>query len=87
MFFQQLCGYGIRKNSSLMKQDSIRILTSLFKSKPYCKCFRRNGSFRLYIYIYKKQVKQESRLTPSKGDHKMRCILEALQVYKYKSKK
>ena len=37
----------------------------------------------MYIYIYIKQVKQESRLTPSKDDHKMRCILEALQVYIY----
>ena len=36
---------------------------------------------------YIKQVKQESRLTPSKDDHKMRCILEALQVQKYKCKK
>ena len=37
----------------------------------------------MYIYIYitqVKQVKQESRLTPSKDDHKMRYILEALQV-------
>ena len=34
-----------------------------------------------------KQVKQESRLTPSKDDHKMQCILEALQAQKYKSKK
>ena len=42
---------------------------------------------RKYIYIYIKQVKQESRLTPSKDDHKMRCILEALQVQIYKSKK
>ena len=41
----------------------------------------------IYIYIYIKQVKQESRLTPSKDDHKMRCILEALQVQIYKSKK
>ena len=36
---------------------------------------------------YVKQVKQESRLTPSKDDHKMKCILEALQVQIYKSKK
>ena len=34
----------------------------------------------MYIYIYIKQVKQESRLTPNKDDHKMRSILEALQV-------
>ena len=34
----------------------------------------------LYICIYIKQVKLESRLTPSKDDHKMWCILEALQV-------
>ena len=40
----------------------------------------------IYIYIYK-QVTQESRLTPSKDDHKMQCILEALQVQIYKSKK
>ena len=37
----------------------------------------------MYIYIYK----QESRLTPSKDDHKMRYILEALQVQICKSKK
>ena len=29
----------------------------------------------VYIYIYIKQSKQESSLTPSKDDHKMRCIL------------
>ena len=40
-----------------------------------------------YVYIYIKQVKQESHLTPSKDDHKTRCILEALEVQKYKSKK
>ena len=44
----------------------------------------------MYIYniynIYMKQVKQESRLTPGKDDHKMRCILQALQVQIYKSK-
>ena len=34
-----------------------------------------------------KQVKQESRLTPFKDDHKMRCTLEALQAQIYKSKK
>ena len=34
----------------------------------------------LYIYIYIKQVKKESRLTPSIDDHKMRCVLKALQV-------
>ena len=39
------------------------------------------------IYIYIKQVKQESYLTPSKDDRKMRWILEALQVQIYKSKK
>ena len=31
----------------------------------------------IYIYIYK----------ASKDDHKMRCILEALEVQKYQSKK
>ena len=36
---------------------------------------------------YIKQVKQESRLTPSKDDHEMQCILEALQVQIYNSKK
>ena len=36
---------------------------------------------------YIKQVKQESLLTPSKDDHKIRCILEALQVQIYKSKR
>ena len=36
---------------------------------------------------YIKQVKQESLLTPSKDDHKMRCILGALQVQIYKTKK
>ena len=41
----------------------------------------------IYINIYVKQVKQESRLTPSKDDHKLWCILEALQVQIYKSKK
>ena len=41
----------------------------------------------IYINIYVKQVKQESRLTPSKDDYKMQCILEALQVQIYKSKK
>ena len=41
----------------------------------------------VYIYIYIKQVKQERRLTPSKDDHKMLCILEALQVQIYKSKR
>ena len=39
------------------------------------------------MYIYIKQVKQESRLNPSKDDYKMRCILEALQVQIYKSKR
>ena len=36
----------------------------------------------IYIYIYKyiKQVKQESCLTPSKDDHKMRCMLEGLYM-------
>ena len=34
----------------------------------------------IYIYIYIKQVKQEGCITPSKVDHKMQCILEALQV-------
>ena len=38
-------------------------------------------------YIYIIQVKQERPLTPSKDDHKMRCILEALQVQIYKSKR
>ena len=37
--------------------------------------------------MYLKQVKQESRLTTSKDDHKMRYILEALQVQIYKSKR
>ena len=32
----------------------------------------------IYTCIYIKQAKQESRFTPSKDDHKMRCILEAL---------
>ena len=41
----------------------------------------------IYINIYVKQVKQESRLTPSKDNHKMQCILEALQVQIYKSKR
>ena len=36
---------------------------------------------------YIKQVKQESCLTPSKDDHGMRCILEALQVQIHKSKR
>ena len=36
---------------------------------------------------YIKQVKQESRLTSSKNDPKMQCILAALQVQIYKSKK
>ena len=36
---------------------------------------------------YIKQVKQESCLTPSKDDDKMQCILEALQVEIYNSKK
>ena len=34
----------------------------------------------IYIYIYIKQVKKESRLTPSIDDHKMRCVLKALQI-------
>ena len=41
----------------------------------------------IYINIYVKQVKQQSRLTPSKDDHKLWFILEALQVQIYKSKK
>ena len=42
----------------------------------------------IYIYIYIHiQVKQICRLTPSKDDHKMRYILETLQVQIYKSKK
>ena len=36
---------------------------------------------------YIKQVKRESHLTASKDDHKMQCILEALQVQIHKSKK
>ena len=36
---------------------------------------------------YTKQVKQESLLTPSKDDHKVQCILEALQVQLYLSKR
>ena len=41
----------------------------------------------IYVYIYIKQVKQEKRLATNKDDYKMRCILEALQGQKYKSKK
>ena len=36
------------------------------------------NSYIMIIYI--NQVKQESPLTPSKDNSKMRCILEALQV-------
>ena len=36
---------------------------------------------------YIKQVKQESCLTPTKDDQKMQCVLEALQVQIYESKK
>ena len=36
---------------------------------------------------YIKQVKRESHLNASKDDHKMQCILEALQVQIHKSKK
>ena len=40
-----------------------------------------------YKFLFSKQVKQESCLTPSKEDHRMRCISEALQVQIYKSKR
>ena len=38
----------------------------------------------MYVYIYNiyiihiKEVKEESRLTPSKDDRKMRCILKVV---------
>ena len=38
----------------------------------------------IYIYIYIKQVKQESRLTPSKDDHK---IQDAMHIRSFASTK
>ena len=38
----------------------------------------------IYIYIYIKQVKQESRLTPSKDDHKMQ---DAMHIRSFASTK